>query len=207
MNILLAVDTASATFAVAIARDGEVLGAAAHPDPQDHSRSLLSTIDDVLRTAAVAPTALAVVVGPGSYAGLRVGIATIQGMALARALPVVSVGTLEAVAAAAGPAAQLAVHPAGRGDFAVVDVRDGRPVGDTRLVAGNRLASLPGLAGEGASAFGGMEVLPLDRCLAALRIAADRHAGDPSAIEAVYVREPSITRPRRTPLAAATHQE
>ena len=56
-----------------------------------------ATLDEVDR--------LAVIVGPGSFTGLRVGIATIQGLALAQSLPVTPVSTFEALAWTAGTAA------------------------------------------------------------------------------------------------------
>ncbi|WBL35272.1 hypothetical protein O0235_10805 [Tepidiforma flava] len=58
------------------------------------------------------PAGIIVVTGPGSYAGLRVGIATAQGLSLATGAPLYGVRTFEAVALAAGAAAVTAIHPA-----------------------------------------------------------------------------------------------
>lgn len=59
-------------------------------------------VEAVLEEAALAPadlTALAVTIGPGTFTGLRSGLAAARGLALARALPLIGVTTLEAVAA------------------------------------------------------------------------------------------------------------
>ncbi len=66
-----------------------------------HAEALMPMLEAVLAEAGVAPAALdalAVTVGPGTFTGLRVGLAAARGLALARALPLVGVTTLEAVA-------------------------------------------------------------------------------------------------------------
>ena len=68
-----------------------------------HSERLLAAIDAVMSDAGWRPTdlqGLAVAVGPGSFTGLRVGISTVKGLALALGLPVAAVPTLDAMAAA-----------------------------------------------------------------------------------------------------------
>ena len=68
-----------------------------------HSERLLATIDRVLADARWAPEdldGLAVAVGPGSFTGLRVAVSTVKGLALALAVPVAAVPTLDAMAAA-----------------------------------------------------------------------------------------------------------
>tara|TARA_R110000868_G_scaffold35321_3_gene126776 strand:- start:453 stop:1109 length:657 start_codon:yes stop_codon:yes gene_type:complete len=67
-----------------------------------HAEELMGMIADVLKEAGVKTAdlkALAVTIGPGTFTGLRVGLAAARGLALARALPLVGVTTLEAVAA------------------------------------------------------------------------------------------------------------
>jgi tRNA threonylcarbamoyladenosine biosynthesis protein TsaB len=193
---LLAIDTASTSFALALAEEGVVLRSLERPAGQDHSRLLLPAIRELL-AGEEAIEAIAVVRGPGSYAGLRVGIATAQGLALARGLPMAGVGTLEAVAAASGVDPVTAIHPAGRGELAVQRFEAGRPVAEPHLALPDALGKGP-LAGEGAGALGGLEVSTEARCRAAATIAFGLLARGPAEpFEALYLREPSISRPRR----------
>ncbi|MGH2607983.1 MAG: tRNA (adenosine(37)-N6)-threonylcarbamoyltransferase complex dimerization subunit type 1 TsaB [Tepidiformaceae bacterium] len=195
MNTILCIDTASAAFALALAVDGRVERSLQRDSHQDHSRLLLSAIDD-LTGADRALAGLVVVRGPGSYAGLRVGIATAEGLALAGRVPLAGVATLDAVIRASGLSEGLAIHPAGRDEWAAQPFREGRPTGPMQAVITAALAGI--LCGEGAGALGGTEVAPEDRCRAALEIGltllADGHHGG---VDAIYLREPHITRPRR----------
>lgn len=202
MSAILAIDTASADFALALAVDGEIRDAFARPALQDHSKLLLGAIDQMLGELRTVLGGIVAVRGPGSYAGLRVGIATAEGLALARGIPIVGVATLEAVAAAAGAGRHTVIHPAGRGEFAAQDAIEGALEGEPRIATPAELAGLA-LAGEGAGAFGGREVTSEARCRAALQLGAPLiAAGASGGIEAFYLREPSITRPKR-PLRAS----
>src|SRR2546428_8438510 len=67
-----------------------------------HSERLMSAVDRLLADCGLAPSdleGLAVSVGPGSFTGLRVGLATVKGLAMALDLPVAAVPTLDALAA------------------------------------------------------------------------------------------------------------
>jgi tRNA threonylcarbamoyladenosine biosynthesis protein TsaB len=78
-----------------------------------HSERLLSAVDRVLSDARWSPPdleGLAVSIGPGSFTGLRVGVSTAKGLALALSLPIAAVPTLDAMAAAL-PWAALPVCP------------------------------------------------------------------------------------------------
>lgn len=200
MSTILCIDTASDSFALAVDSDGSVSSveiAGGH----DHSRLLLPAIKEIL--AGQRPEAILVVIGPGAYAGIRVGIATAEGLSISLGVPVYSVGTLEAAALAASLPRATVIHPAGRGQFAIQEFREqvpgGRPVlGGPEALAGQTLA------GEGAGELGGREVGPRERCEAALRNRAPRiRAGalEPGA-EAFYLREPSITLSRRSQAAS-----
>lgn len=196
---ILCIDTASDRFALALDREGAVTSLEADAN-QDHSRLLLPAISEFV--AGTPLGAILVVIGPGAYAGVRVGIATAEGLALARSIPVYGIGTLEAVALAAGFGDGAAIHPAGRGEFAAQQWSDGEPVGRPATAAVDSLG--PGTAGEGASAFGGREISPKERAEAALRARAPQiRAGTLEAgAEAFYLREPNITLSRRREPAA-----
>ncbi|MEX2080380.1 MAG: tRNA (adenosine(37)-N6)-threonylcarbamoyltransferase complex dimerization subunit type 1 TsaB [Dehalococcoidia bacterium] len=194
MTTALAIDTASANLAVVLGTGEGVLAEWSEPSGQDHSRLLLPAIDRVLK-AGVRPDLVVAVSGPGSYAGLRVGIATAQGFALGRGLPVVGVPTLEAVAAASGLNQVRAIHPAGRGEYAIQDFSGGKAQGLPRLAAAGDLG--PNCAGEGAGDAGGIEVAALERCRAALRLGIEQfEQSGGAAVVPSYLREPGITRPK-----------
>ncbi len=196
MNTVLAIDTASTEFALALAVDGAIVSSLARDGAQDHSRLLLSAIDELLGERRAGLTGVLVTRGPGSYAGLRVGIATAQGLAFARGVPLRGIATMEAVAAAAGLSDFTAIHPAGRGEFAAQDFRARAPAGALRSATATELRGLK-LAGDGAGALGGLEIGPEARCRAGLSHALPSFAdlGD-GEVEALYLREPSISLPR-----------
>jgi tRNA threonylcarbamoyladenosine biosynthesis protein TsaB len=99
---LLALETATETCGVALLRDDQVVAEAHLHRPRVHSERLTPLVEDVLRHAEVAADALdavAVSMGPGSYTGLRIGVSTAKGWALATDAALVGVPTLAAYAA------------------------------------------------------------------------------------------------------------
>ena len=197
MTTILCIDTASPAIALAVAVDGEIVTSVAADAAQDHSKVLLALIDRVLGARRADLAGIAVVKGPGNYAGLRVGIATAQGLALTLGVSLRGMGTLEAVALASGLDEVTAIHPAGRGEFAAQRFRDGGAAGPIGAAKAETLAGLV-LAGEGAGAMGGFEVGPENRCRVALLALLPQFAGQPGeSVDAVYLREPNITLARQ----------
>ena len=99
--LILALDTTSRAGSVALARDAGVLDQQRGDPSRTHGERLPGDIRDLLERhgLTVADVDLyAVAAGPGSFTGLRVGIATIQGLALAHGRPVVPVSALVALA-------------------------------------------------------------------------------------------------------------
>src|SRR5918993_524092 len=99
--LLLALDTSSAAGSAAIVRDGAVAIARDGDGSRTHGERLPLELMAILREADLtldAVDAFAVVTGPGSFTGLRVGIATIQGLAVARRRRVAPVSAFEALA-------------------------------------------------------------------------------------------------------------
>ncbi len=97
---ILALDTSTHVIAVAVCRDGAPLAETWVDADRAHSERLLETVGWVLREAALdlnALDALAVSVGPGSFTGLRVGVAAAKGLALGANLPLIGVPTLDAL--------------------------------------------------------------------------------------------------------------
>ena len=151
---ILALETSELTGSVAAAADGKVL-AELQLDPQQRSaQSLAPAIRSLLEQVGWQPREirlLAVTVGPGSFTGLRVGVATAKVFAYAAGAEVLGIGTLEAIAAAAPdevPAVSVAVD-AQRGDVVAQRFRRGaagwlEAVGDPALVPLDQwLAGLP----------------------------------------------------------------
>ena len=98
---ILAVETATLAGSAALIEDGQVIGATSLEIPVTHSERLMAMVDRLLQECGrdiEKMDALAVSIGPGSFTGLRVGIATIKGLALTLGLPVAPVPTLDALA-------------------------------------------------------------------------------------------------------------
>ncbi len=102
--VVLALETTTAAGSVAVARGSDVLveriGDPGVPYGQRLPGDLLSALDEA-RVALRDIDLFAVASGPGAFTGLRIGIATIQGLAFAHERPVVAVSALEALACAA----------------------------------------------------------------------------------------------------------
>ena len=99
---LLAVESATLSGGAAILDGDRLLGEITLNIAITHSERLLSAVDRLLADCGLAPAdleGLAVSVGPGSFTGLRVGLATVKGLAMALDLPVAPVPTLDALAA------------------------------------------------------------------------------------------------------------
>ena len=126
--LILAADTSQPILSVAIVRDDVLLGASAVEGRSSRNEKLLPAIDWLLGETGVERQAIdvfAVTRGPGSFTGVRIGLATMQGMALALGKPVCAMSTHEAIAF--GEPGQVAVvDDAGRGELYVSCFDDGR---------------------------------------------------------------------------------
>lgn len=202
MTGILAIDTASEPLAVAFGRTAEAPRTALREGPQGQTRGLLAAVDEVTGGDGSGISAIVVVSGPGGYAGLRVGIATAQGIAIALRVPLMAVPALTAVARAARLSDGVALHPAGRGQVAIQRFAGGQPAGEVTTVAREDLETGP-FAGEGAGELGGSKVSPLERCLAALEMALAGEIEASGEVEAFYLHPPQITLPRGSRKASA----
>jgi len=98
---ILALETTGSACSVALWRDGGVVARRFEAMTRGHAERLVPMIGEVLAEAGVTAEAvdrLAVTVGPGAFTGLRVGLATARGLALATGRPLVGVTTFEAIA-------------------------------------------------------------------------------------------------------------
>jgi tRNA threonylcarbamoyladenosine biosynthesis protein TsaB len=125
---LLAIETATPGSSVAVVEDRRTLAAASRIDRMGHAGFLVPAIDFCFDQVGWSPEdldAVGVDVGPGLYTGIRVGVATAQGLAAAFGvpiIPVVSVDTL-ALEARTGHRMIWALIDARRGEFAVARYR------------------------------------------------------------------------------------
>jgi tRNA threonylcarbamoyladenosine biosynthesis protein TsaB len=97
--LILAFDTATEVATSALVDDGELLG-----ERTSRAVTLLEDVDALLRQSGTHTRdveALAVGIGPGSFTGVRIGLSTARGLALALGIPVAGVSTLDALAAGA----------------------------------------------------------------------------------------------------------
>jgi tRNA threonylcarbamoyladenosine biosynthesis protein TsaB len=222
VTTIAGLDTATDDVSVAVTRDSEVVEerllskpAGGHPR---HSEALLVELESVVGESGGwdAMDSLAVGIGPGSFTGLRVGLATARAIAQALAKPVVSVGTLAALAlgiaeSTGGDGGQrLAVLDARRGQvFAAMFAPDGDELWEPFVASPDELAErVRGLsetalaAGSGALRFrgeleaAGVEVLrdedSAHRVWArhVCRLAEGGAPSPPEAIQPIYLRPP-----------------
>ncbi len=104
MTLVLGLSTSTSRGSVALVGPEGILSVAAHDALEEHAERLFGLVEQVLADASVsreALTAVACDVGPGSFTGVRVGVASAAGMALGLGCRGVGVGSLEAMADAA----------------------------------------------------------------------------------------------------------
>jgi tRNA threonylcarbamoyladenosine biosynthesis protein TsaB len=192
MGTILAFDTATRVATVALVRDGEVLG-----ESTSQASHVLREALDLLEQAGTPLAALDGIVvgtGPGSFTGVRIGIAAAHGLALGLVVPVAGVSTLDALAA--GTPGALPVIDAGRREvFVPVD-------GEPRALPPTEVPLEPGAVcvGDGARRYrdileaAGATVPPDDSDAhlprAGLHVALAHELGAADAVEPVYVRLP-----------------
>ncbi len=104
MSLILSIDTAIDIAHICIARDGVILAEASNNDQKEHGAFLQPAINQMLEKAGIEMSSLnavAVVAGPGSYTGLRVGMASAKGICYALKKPLISLNTLAVLTEAA----------------------------------------------------------------------------------------------------------
>lgn len=190
--LILAFDTATEVATSALVADGEVLG-----ERLSRAATLMEDVDALLRRGGMradAIDALAVGIGPGSFTGVRIGLATARGLALGLDVPVAGVSTLAALAAGA-PGAVPVVDARRREVFVLQD-------GEPRVIAPRDVALGRGTVcvGNGALRYRsmleamGVEIPPDadERHLPRARFHAvlARDFGAAEAVEPLYLRLP-----------------
>ena len=100
MALILSIETGTDICSVALANDGELMALRESDEGRDHAKKVALFVDELLRETGVQPSdldAIAVGKGPGSYTGLRIGVSFAKGMCYALNIPLISVGSLDAL--------------------------------------------------------------------------------------------------------------
>ena len=207
---ILALDSALARCSAGIVLDGELIAARQRDVARGHAALLPAMAADVLAEAGVAASALdfvAVTVGPGSFTGVRAGLALAHGIALAAGVPVVGVTVGEALGDALP-------HLGGRAFWSAIDSRRGRvfiehdgdvaahaldslPLPDGRLAIGGdaAISVAAWLAARGADVMLTDARLPLVRHVAMAALARHRDALPARLAQPLYVDAPEAKLP------------
>lgn len=206
---VLVIDTALDACTAAVFEDGRALGVRSEVMARGHSERLGGFVRDAVAEAGGGFEALdriGVTVGPGSFTGLRVGLAFAQGLGAALDLPVVGVSTLAALARSVdgGQGATAAVIDARRGQVYLQLFENGCAVSEPEALSlQDAVARLDDrswrFTGSGATLVGGeasIETAPGPAALAALTAALDPAAHPPRPL---YLRAPDATPPTRLP--------
>jgi tRNA threonylcarbamoyladenosine biosynthesis protein TsaB len=210
-------DTSTAATSACVLRgDGEAFEHVPAPErllePPGHSRELLPAVAELMERAGVGwgdVAALAVGVGPGTFTGLRIGVASARALATAARVPVHPVSSLGALAAGIGEALALPLIDAKRGELFAALFEDGNqvvepfvaPPGEVEERTGRKLAGAVA-AGDGSLRFReileatGVRVPPGEselhvvRALHICRLAARVPPERPEAVLPTYIRDP-----------------
>lgn len=151
--LILGLESSAKAASAALCRDGELIAQYSQCSGLTHSRTLLPMVEDLLRNTETRlddVDAVAVARGPGSFTGIRIGVAAVKGLCWASEKPVIGVSTLAAMAwngAAAGEGSLICCCMDARRQQvynALFEIRDAKPA---RLVP-DRAISLEELARE-----------------------------------------------------------
>jgi tRNA threonylcarbamoyladenosine biosynthesis protein TsaB len=223
--LVLGLTTATPLGGVALIEDDRAIGVRCWRAPRSHGPQLWAALGQVLGDAGLTPAGIdliAVCVGPGSFTGLRVGLAAAQGMALAAGRPVIGLDSLFLLAAGL-PWADRAVRPVvdvrrGQVATALFDTSSGRPrmIEAMEALTPAEIAGRAGdqaiLVGDGLAVYEGQWPIDDDRLRPAP--AGVNHlrpemvawhgqkghlagqSGSPQSLRPVYARPPDIALPR-----------
>lgn len=196
--IVLALDTALPACSVAVLDGERVLAAMSEPMTRGHQERLAPMVGEAMAAAGIAFADLqriGVTVGPGSFTGLRVGLAFAKGLALALDLPCVGIGALPALAASAQARGLVAACiDAKRGQVYLELFDEGRPLGEAEALSLEEAVAR--LAASGPVTLVGSGGPLLGAKLAGVAVEA-LEAADPVALArlAVAVADPEPPRP------------
>jgi tRNA threonylcarbamoyladenosine biosynthesis protein TsaB len=227
---IAAVDTSTALGSVVLVEDGRVVAEDSRRVSNAHGESLLPMVDALFARAGWSPgdvTLWGVGIGPGSFTGCRIGVATVKGVVIATGAALVGVTSLDALAfGLEGEGLVVSLVSGGKGELFLQAKHGDRVVlAPTHLrieAVAEKVASLEGVAAGASVVVAGEPAALVDwsrlgprvalrtlaphdvpRAEAVARIAIGRPPEDADALEPLYVRPPEITVPKsaakRTP--------
>lgn len=100
MSLILCIETGTDICSVGIARDGELVSLRESDEGRDHAKKVAVFVDELLSETGISPDeldAVAVGMGPGSYTGLRIGVSFAKGLCYGLQIPLVAIGSLDAL--------------------------------------------------------------------------------------------------------------
>ncbi len=207
--LILAIDTTHEFGSLALCRGGELLEEWTLHAPQGFGHLLYGHLGELLERHRVEPRELdcfAAASGPGSFTGVRIGLACIKGLAEAHGKPAVAVSNLQALAAFGVAPLRAVVLDARRGEVygAVYDAHgavvvpesvgplaawlERLPGGELDFVTGNLELSLAGTRFESAPVVKAPRAIAAAVARLALEAYREGRAADPAALDANYVR-------------------
>ena len=224
--LILAMESTAKAASVALVRDGVLVAQSTQCSGLTHSRTLLPMAEDLLKNAGINLSDVdrfAVAHSPGSFTGVRIGVAAVKGLAWATEKPAVGVSTLEAMAwhgAAAGEGSLVCCAMDARRNQvynALFEIRDGSPVRlteDRAISLADLIADLnadgrtPFLVGDGAhlckvamdSAVLAPENLRMQSAWGVAMAAMDKPDASADALQPVYLRLSQAERERQARL-------
>lgn len=146
----LAIETSAEVASLALFEDGQIVGALEHYEPERHAERIFGLLEQLFAQAPFGKEALDCLilgVGPGSFTGVRVGLALGQGVAAGLSLPMIGVTSLSALAAGARPQAPASVL------CPLLDARKGEVFAAAYDATGHELVAPTVLAGEQVQEF------------------------------------------------------
>jgi len=197
-RLILAVDTTSEQGSIALLRDEDLLEEVPIHAPDGFAHVLYGHLAELLGRHAlkiVEIDCFAAASGPGSFTGVRIGLACVKGLAEATGRPAVAVSNLQAIASFGSAPLRAAVLDARRGEVygAVYDAESRLAAPETVATLDAWVKSLPDGVGE-FLAYGFNPAIPVVQVVssalagAVARLAAKAEPQDPAALDANYVR-------------------
>ena len=123
MALILAIETGTDICSVALVRDGELVALRESDEERNHAKKIAVFVDELLRESGVAADeldAVAVSKGPGSYTGLRIGVSFAKGLCYGLHIPLIAVGSLDALAEVAAEDYEAGIIDVESGEEAIL---------------------------------------------------------------------------------------
>lgn len=221
--MILAIETSTPEASLALFDDarGELVWQGNFSSDRAHNAVIFEPLATVLEMeAADELSAIVVGTGPGSYSGIRVGIAVANGLSMARRVTCFGISSLAALPTDRGEEDYGVIGDARRGEFFVLEVRARQLRGDAKMMSSEALVDRLETGGDGlniytteaavAARFAGqgaklrvpaaVELARRALEVGAGRSAATKYAAATAALEPIYLRAPHITMPKKQDL-------